>query len=295
MLEVFCDYLDVTYGPTDCPYPELNQLLLGLGLKVDFSDNVVRQYSVPLVGPEASGTLRVEHRSSWAKVSASGAICAFLRASGAWSEYLSVLSGSPHRISRLDAALDLAMDGADLVDAMRRRYADGTVSLGRKAIPTSCLLGVRADGRESGTWYAGQRTRARVTARVYDKAFQMLSKYGCVLPPTGRVEITIREGATLRDAAEPAACFWHVAAPAILAAPEDVPMWRPNADIGWTGPHREFDPAALLRRRVETMAELDALLDVADLMGSEGRSYLLSLITRRCAGKPATAGSDEAA
>lgn len=293
MLEVFCDWLDVTFGPNDCPYPELNLLLLDLGFKVAYSDHTVRQYDVPTADPALRGVLRVEHRATWARVSASGGVCRFLRESGAWSEYLSVLSSSPHRVSRIDAALDLAMDGADLVDAMRRKNADGYISLGRKAIPTTCLLGIRADGRETGTWYAGQRTRARVTARVYDKAHQMLEKYGCLLPPTARVEITIREGATLRDAAEPTACFWHVASPAIIAAPENAPMWQPNSDTGWTGPHREFDAGALLRRRVDTLAELDALLDVADTMGENGRSYLLSLLSRRISGKAVS--GDEAA
>ncbi len=30
-LEAFCDWLDVTFSPTDCPYPEVNRLLLDAG------------------------------------------------------------------------------------------------------------------------------------------------------------------------------------------------------------------------------------------------------------------------
>ncbi|MNG06507.1 hypothetical protein D3C84_897530 [compost metagenome] len=112
----------------------------------------------------------------------------------------------------------------------------------------------------------------------------MLTKFGALLPPTARVEITIREGATLRDAAEPTACFWHYAAPAILKAPEDAPMWTHDTENGWTAPKRDFDPAALLKRRVEACAELDALLDVADLLGPSGRAYLASLLERRVRG-----------
>lgn len=208
-------------------------------------------------------------------------------------EFLSVLGSSPHKVTRLDAALDLAMDGADLVAAMRERYASGACSLGRKSIPTSVMLNVRPDGRETGTWYAGHRTRARTTARVYDKAWEMLQKCGAELPPTARVEVTGREGTgvTLRDAAEPAGFFWSVASPAILNAPEGSPVFTPNTDLGWTAPPREFDPAALLRRRVEALAELDALLLVADDMGPSGRDYLLHLVQRRLAG---TAEPDQA-
>lgn len=281
MLEVFCDWLDVTYGPTDCPYPELNLLLLSAGLEVTYSDHSSRTYAVPTRDPSQRGALLVEHRSSFARVSLSGGICEYLRQQGCWEEALHVLATSPHRVSRLDATLDLSMDGADLVDSMRRRHSAGSVTLTRKSLPTTCMLSVRADGRESGTWYAGHRTRARVTARVYDKALQMLEKYGCLVSPTARVEITIREGATLRDAVEPTACFWHYAAPAILKAPEGVPVWNPNSELGWTGPVREFDPALVLRRRVEGLAEIDALLDVADQLGPKGRDYLASLLQQR--------------
>ena len=285
MLEVFCDWLDVTYGPTDCPYPELNLLLLDAGFEVSYSDHTSRSYSVPTSDPSCRGVLLVEHRATFARVSLSGGVCAFLRERGIWDEALHILATSPHRVSRLDATLDLAMDGADLVDSMRKRHASG-VTLTRKKLPTKCILSERSDGRESGTWYAGHRTRARVTARVYDKALQMLEKYGCQLPPTARVEITIREGATLRDAVEPAACFWHYAAPAILKAPEGVPMWNQNSELGWTAPLREFDAALVLRRRVESLAELDALLDVADQLGPRGRDYLSSLLQQRVKASP---------
>ena len=277
----FCDWLDVTFGPNDCPYPELNRMLLSAGFEVLQADGGFYRYAVSTPDPSARGSLVIELRSRWARVSASGGVCAFLRSSGLWMDYLSALSSSPHKVSRLDAALDLAMDGADLVDSMRRRYASGSVSLGRKAIPTSVMLSVRPDGRETGTWYAGQRTRARVTARVYDKAQQMLAKHGCLVPPTGRVEVTLREGVTLRDAAEPTACFWYVAASTLLKAPEGIPMWKPNTDLGWTAPVREFDAAAVLRRRVDALAELDALAMVADDLGPGGRAYLAGLLEKR--------------
>lgn len=278
---VFCDWLDATYSPVDCPFPDLNRLLLAAGYEVEQADGVMYRYVVPTTDPACRGALVIELRSRWARVSASGAVCSHLRESGLWMDYLSVLASSPHKVTRLDAAIDLAMDGADLVDAMRKRYPSGGVCLGRKAVATSVLLGIRADGRETGTWYAGRRSRARITARVYDKAQQMLDRFGQKMPPTGRIEVTVKEGATLRDAAEPEAKFWHVASPALLKAPEDAPMWQYCDDLGWSAPKRDFDAAALLRRRVESFAMLDALAAVADDLGPEGRKYLLSLIEAR--------------
>lgn len=287
---VFCDYLDVTFAPHDCPAPELRRFFLEAGLSLASgsaerkAEPSFSQYVHTGAAKHERGSLTLELTPRWARVSASGSVCAFFRERGLWLEYLSLLSSSPHTVTRVDCTLDLAMDGALLVDSMRKRYADGTVKLSRKAIPTSVLLAVRpADGRETGTWYAGQRTRARVTAKVYDKAWQMLSKFGLVTPPWARVEVTVKTGfgATLRDAAEPTALFWHVASPALLQAPEGISMWTPDTEAGWVAPARAFDPAALLRRRVESLSELDALAEVADSMGPSGREYLLHLIQKR--------------
>ena len=282
---IFCDWLDVTYSPDCDPYPAVNRLLLAAGFDAEPSSTpgtcCYRQGRGFVVYGRSRGSMRA---------SFSGAACAHLRDLGLWHEMLSELSSVPHRVTRLDAALDLPMDGADLVALMRRRYPDGMANLSRKASPTSSMLAVRpSDGRETGTWYVGHHKRARYTARVYDKAWEALQKRGEELPPTARVEVTAKggdSGATLRDAAEPAALFWHLASPAILDAPEGAPVWTANRDLGWEAPKRDFDPAALLRRRVESMAMLDALALVADDLGPEGRSYLIGLIEQRLLSTP---------
>lgn len=278
-LPIFCDWLDVTYAPDCAPWPEVNRLLLDCDFDAESSDRSTYVYrhgaAVVMFGP-SRGSMRV---------STSGAACALLRGLGLWDVFLSELGSCPHRVTRCDAALDLPMDGADLVARMRERYSCGSVSLTRKSVATSTFLAVRpSDGRETGTWYAGRRSRARMTARVYDKAWEALCKRGEVLPPTARIEITASggdSGVTLRDAACPAGLFWHVAAPSLLDAPEGSPVWVPNQDLGWSAPRREFDPAALLRRRVESSALLDALALVADELGPNGRDYLIGLIEGR--------------
>lgn len=281
--EAFCDWLDVTYSPIDCPYPELRLLLLGAGFQVS-RDNGGSAVFVPATG---RGVAKVTHASKYAKVSLSGGVVAALRDQGLWGEALSILSTSPHKVTRLDAALDLPVDAADVIAGLRSRYPSGSVNLGRKALPVTVMLAVRADGRESGTYYVGHRTAARQTCRVYDKSLEMLEKYGQVIPTTTRVEVTARKdsGATLRDAALPSALFWHIASPAILQRPEDIPVWVPDTEMAYTAPTRPFVPAEVLRRRVEGSAELEAFLAVADDMGPAGRDYLLQLLRRRVMGR----------
>ena len=286
----FCDFLDVTFAPDDCPYPDLNLLLLGAGFIVrrDSSGHVV------YYPPTERGVAKITHCAKFAKISLSGGVCSYLRDIGLWEEALSILGSSPHKVTRLDAALDVSLDAADVIDALRARYPDGKVNLGRKALPVSVMLSTRDDGRESGTYYVGHRTAARMTCRVYDKSLEALAKRGEKLPTTTRFEVTARKdsGATLRDAALPSSIFWHIAAPALLSRPEGIPMWAPNTDMGYQVPVRTFEPAETLRRRVESSAELEALLGVADSMGQSGRDYLLHLLSRRV--RPPEASEDAA-
>lgn len=262
-LSAFVDCLDVTYSPSDAPTPELNKLLLSVGFQPSYSGGKGNDL---YKSPAGRGTVKIDIRSRFVRVSCSGAACAYLRESGVWMDYLSILSTSPHCVTRLDAAVDLAVDGAGLVDRMRARHSSGSVSLGRKAISTSVILSVRPDGRETGTWYAGYGSSAKATAKVYDKAWQMLQLFGTVIAPRGRVEVSAWKGygATLRDAAMPDAIFWHIASPALLQAPEGIPMWQPDQDGGWQSATQEIIPAEVMKRRIENSAELQKLYELAE-------------------------------
>lgn len=275
----FCDWLDVTFAPDNWPYPELNLLLLGAGFIVRREITGGSTY----VPPGGYGTVKFIQAKLYAKVSISGSSCGVLRDLGLWGEVLSILSSSPHKVTRIDAALDLPTDAAPFIAHLRRKYPEGMVNLGRKALPVKVMLEVRPDGLESGTYYVGHRTSARRTCRVYDKALEMLSKRGAKLPPTTRVEVTAKKdaGATLRDAYMPDALFWDIASPAILKAPEGVPMWVPDTEMGFPSPTHPFEPAEVLRRRIEASAEIEALIAVADSMGDSGRQYMIHLFTRR--------------
>lgn len=278
---VFCDYLNVSFAPDDCPYPELNKFFLGLGFDVEDSFGCKEFVYRPPV--DRGGVIKIKMASGFALVSASGAACEFLRNSSAWDEYLSLLSAQPHKVTRLDASIDFAADGAQVIADLQARYPLGKVKLGRKAVNVTTYLAVRPDGRQTGTWYLAFKTKARLKVKVYDKAWQLLSEHGIEGPPRTRYEVTAGSGygATLRDASEPSALFWHAVSPALLASPEGVPVWVSDSSFVWSAPVREFDAVALLRRRVEHLAELGALALVADELGPGGRDFLLRLVKDR--------------
>lgn len=288
----FVDCLDVTYSPTDAPTPAVNTLLLSAGFNPAYSS---AKGGDLYKSPDGRGVVKVDIRSRFVRISCSGAACAHLRSVGLWMDYLFALSTSPHCVTRLDVAVDLSVDGADLVDRMRVRHSSGFVSLGRKSISTSVILAVRPDGRETGTWYAGYGSSAKATAKVYDKSWQMLQRFQVAIPPLARVEVSARKGygATLRDAALPDAIFWHIASPALLQAPEGIPMWKPNFDGGWQASVKEISPAEVLKRRVEDSAELQRLIDLACTFEG-GTDYLRHLLNKRLTAASAPADHAQA-
>lgn len=280
-MDAFCDWLDVTYAPDDCPFPGINQLLLALDYRVTRDRSGSCEYRPP---KPAIGAIRVDHRSSYARISASGGVCSHLRSAGVWEDYLHCLATAPHKVTRCDVSMDVPTDGADALQVIQSRYPDGTAALTRKALNLSYVTAVRADGRYTGTVYFGAKTTARFKAKVYDKAWEALQKRGEVLPPTTRFEMTACKdaGATLRDAAMPDALFWHIACPALFQKPpEGIPMWEPNSDYHYVAKPRTFDAAATIKRRVEDSAELEAFAMLADSLGDNGREYLLGLIRKK--------------
>lgn len=265
---VFCDWLDVTYHLERNPLGGLRSLLLSMGAEV-VAEGVFRL---------GDGTVLIGRKYGVLRVSASGASLAHMRLVGGYMDWLSCLSEWPHRITRLDAAMDVDRDGADVVDELRAAYPSGQVNLGRKALPVALLLAVRPDGRETGSFYVGRRSRARATARVYDKRQERLDKRGQDGPPRTRYEVTVKQdyGATLRDAAEPERLFWHVASPALLDRPDDVPEWSADWSQGWRAdPRPELLPAEVLSRRLGNSPEVELLLSIADEMGPNGRQWLV--------------------
>lgn len=279
----FTDWLDVTYAPDDVPEPELRVFLLGLGFTVDYDNKRKMRYSPP----GERGLLQLHEAARFGRISASGAICSWLQRHGHWSDFLAILSSCPHKVTRIDVAMDVLADGADVIASLQTRYPDGYVSLGRKASKVTQMLKQRdSDNRFTGTYYVGYRSSARATARVYDKRFERLENAGTDIGmDVTRYEVTARKdyGVTLRDAYEPASLFWHIASPAlILTKPKGVDMWVSHGDfVGWHHQPKLRTAYEVLCDRVEWSAELEALIALADDVSPDGRNLLARLFMQR--------------
>lgn len=282
--EPFCDWLDVTFHPDNDPISELSAWLLSLGFHCEKSKSTERGLSSVWITPNLSGVLKVDVTKQYSRVSSSGKVVRYFSDAGLFLDFCSFLSSVPHRVSRLDAALDFMADGANVISEFQLALGGrDSFPLYRNSVSVKYFLGTRPrDSRVTGTVYFGYRSRSRITARVYDKQFEALECRGEHIPPTVRFEATRREGATLRDACSPVSLFWDVFG-SIIEPPPDVPDWV-SVDMSPKFPPKpDVLPYQVLRSGVENDPHLKRLLEVADSMPN-GRLVLLQLLSSQVLG-----------
>lgn len=269
---VFCDWLDVTFSPTSSPVSDVRLFLDTLLCPVRYSDH---EQTVIDVG---QGVFVLQLKKRFHRFSASGAALAHLRKLFEFEPFLSILASCPHKVTRLDAALDIPIDAPKVLRFLESKFPMDEVHLQRKSLRVTRMYSARAsDGLQTGTWYAGHRSSARVTARVYDKQAESLDRRGEVILPLTRVELTFRKdhGCTLRDAAMPYSLFHSFAAPLLQNPPSGVPQWVPNGQP-WISPTVAPKlPYELFKRRLESSPELDRLAFLASGFGESGKLLML--------------------
>lgn len=270
------DWLDITCHPESQTADALSRFFGHNGGESRRRKDGGLEYSF-----QNGGKAVIDVKPFFQRVSASGAVLAHLRAHTLLEEYLGLIAEAPHRVTRLDVAYDTAEDGAGVVQALRERYAGEKVYLTRKGLAPTVLLGYRNhDGAETGTFYAGQRSRSRVTQRTYDKQHERWEKAREDTGPWTRRELTVKAdvGATLRDVVDCDPIFWHFMAPAILPSDDSVPSWESNRAYDWSmGRNSGLTDYERLRRRIEQSAEVGELaswLEEADRIGISRDRFL---------------------
>lgn len=274
----FCDFLGVTV-----PAEVWDELRLDVSAELDSVGMSVEVDEPRLVlwrSPDSYGTVKASKVGKVWALGMSGSVCTGLRLIGRFNAYLAAIGTRPHRVTRLDASVDLPLDAAPIVSEVTRAGRAGELSLTRKTIrpgDVTTFTGVRSDGAVTGTAYLGPR-RGDARMVVYDKQHERQSRK---LPDTGpmtRYELRLRAqaGITLRDAAEPASVFWHYASPDFLQGPLDAPEWVPFGTGYTLEPSEPLLPAQRLLRRIEASADLAALIALADTCGPYGFSLLVS-------------------
>lgn len=275
----FVDWLDVTCASDNSFVSELETFLAVHAFPVLSSDDMRVSYRV------GSGVLVVEQRKQFHRASASGSVLDYLRSDGDFRGYCNILGSVPHKVTRLDVAVDLYTDAPPVLRSLERRYPDDRFSFGRKSLKVTRLYSSRpSDGALTGTWYVGHRSKARVTARVYDKQQEALEKRGETLPPTTRYELTFSKdyGCSLFDVFHPGSLFYYHASPGLLLADAVYPAWESRGTVPWvsTPPDMDFT-VEFFDRRLASSPDLDKIIELAARFGDEAKPLIMRHFERR--------------
>lgn len=289
VVSVFADHVTATMPAQDYEswLSEASPILDEAGFAVDFTDGGRTLWRRPDPRPGCrGGTVDSRVRSGVRVVSATGSALAAFRSVGVFLRYLAALGNVPHRVTRLDASLDVPGDAAPVVRGLAQRGQSGGLKLTRKAVPAgsvTSLFSTRFDGELSGTVYVGAR-HSDVRLCVYDKAMEREQAGDLIGSADHRVRYELRLGSgaqiTLRDAAEPEPVFWHYMRN-VLDVPDAVPAWSPRAEGFAIDRPPPLPAAERIRRRVAASADIGDLLALVDEPHSGGLDWVFALIRQR--------------
>jgi hypothetical protein len=280
---VFCDWLDVTFSPEAFDYTEFCMSVCNLYPHIAEKPHKDHDSHLLLIG---GGTLLVSFKKTFIRMSFSGGALSELRETNCYLPFLGWLSDYPHRVTRIDVSMDKAKSGGHVVADLWNRYREG-VSIGQRSLSTSTITAVDDRNRTTGTFYAGYRSKATRTFKVYDKRWELFSKRGVMIDDRTRYEFTMRGGKSsthakpsLRDAALPESLFWDMASP-ILKAPKDVSPWIDTSMTPWT-----FERPESLTVWQKLCALLESSPDIARVnayaleLGEPGLKMVLSAVSK---------------
>lgn len=227
------------------------------------------------------GTIKFAHARQRYGMSASGGALDYIRSSGLEPEFLDILTDSPHKVTRLDLALDRPCDMANLMPRLLRDHSSGLRLRPKgKLVRPVRFDELRADGERSGSVYYGERADA-LSLRVYDKTLERFKKAGLELPDQyTRYEFTYGrdyKGVTLADYCDPAPLFWHHAQ-VFLRVPNGISDWVPREVVTPKYSVSTRTPYERLESRARFSA-IEGLFECADSLGLD-RSEVLKILQK---------------
>jgi hypothetical protein len=280
--DIFTDYVSIT-----TPVDDGEKVMEGLSPILDVL-GATQESSLLYRFPEG-GTLKSMRMPSRGVhyVSASGRAIASIRSRQLLDTFLMSFAQVPHKVSRMDIAMDVPLYAPDLLPRIYREAHKGKLKLTRKSTPPKQTFGPvpyeLPSNRVTGTVYLGQPYKAEVAARIYDKRAELLERTGeDIGEDRVRLELVLgKVGASLRDVSQPLALFYHrVPESLVKRPPGHIPEW-----VSCTEPFQveriESLPYERLKVLVESSPDIGRLLKLADDCGPEGYRLALRFLERR--------------
>lgn len=293
---VFCDWLDVTFSPEAFDYDEFYSQLVHIYPSVTEGHSRNDGTHVLTVG---HGSLHLSFKKTFIRVSASGGVLSVLRSAGCYMSFLCLLSDWPHRVTRIDVSMDRDVSGPLVLAKLWKKYGNG-LALGQRMLKTDRISSKNDDGLDTGTFYAGYKSKATRSVRVYDKAWEVMCKHSYPIAKRTRYEFVMRGGKSvshanpsLRDAACPDSLFWDMAG-ALLPVPSNTPKWQDTSMAPWT--FEREDNSTLWQKfsgLLESSPDIQRLFKYASELGDPATKMLVSAITKGVSQSSGSLGAND--
>jgi len=230
------------------------------------------------------GTVVIAEKQGYHYVSLSGVSLDCLRAQGLYKDFLSILTGAVHKVTKMDIAHDTPEYTPVVLDELYQRanYGEG-VHLTRKKVRHNRKIVSRSyyDTSDTGTLYLGNST-AEVRCRVYDKRQERIVKgAGDIGVPLTRYELTVsnKSGVSLSDAEDPSSIFWHFMSDVLSPPVGYVDGWVKGSFSFPVPPRVKKASIDQIRDRIDRSFELPVLVRLSDDLGPNGRTLLIRLLS----------------
>lgn len=278
--EVFCDFFTITSLPD-------NLDLILSALRPYFYDLGCTEEPGAFRLPDGYGLFTYRRKFKVSIFAASGLFASALRERSLLSRFLSEFFFFPHRVSSVDFTVDQYISAPERLHEIYKAAKAGEISFTRKALTPSSITFLSSQvcyadtGQDTGTVYLGRRGSHEVFAKVYDKRQQMAQTRMISVRDTLRHELTVtgKMGVTLKDIVQPHDCFYHFY-PSNLLSTAQKSEWVGDSEGFTLEKPRERLPSAVLRQRLETSRDLQAMFGLCDEIGDNGLTYLISQLKK---------------
>lgn len=279
---VFADYLSVTFNPDDNPSELIHFFLIRAGYTEIAHTPEKFEYRNPDNPDMGSILFECSNRTHWLQVR--GQALEYLRHVSLLDELLSIIATTPHKVTRLDLAIQFTEKFSTAVRRYKRKYPKGHFQHGRATLAVSFNTRTFNDDLTGAVYLGDRKKRHDVSGIVYNKTFQVLDSAGLLVDPNitrYELRLTGRVGCSLKDVVSPEPVFYTHSSIFGLKKPSGVSDWVSGASYVPTfpSPNRK-DHYPKLVDYLDMNPAFEHMLKLADKL-PDGRRLLLNLLKEK--------------
>jgi hypothetical protein len=282
----FVDYISFTTPPDrySAVRGSIAETVYDAGGWLDNSADTSSFYRFPNGGTVKVGQTLYSETAAVDFFQISGKACQALVAGKVLLNFLGTLFAEPHRLTRLDLAVDLlGLKPYSLQRHCQKLSASRALQISRKTLDPS-KVGTKGDAYGNiQTFYSDASRSSQVCMAVYDKRLETLNKQHLDIGyDLTRLELRFKSkvGFGLADIADPVPLFWHYAPRNVVQPSSEPVLWSPDRRGFELPPPRALDAIDRIQRMMRAPG-FQAVLSEARELGPEAMALVEREVYRK--------------